>query len=127
MAEDTRTSSARDDVGPGTDSGSGSELVFAELVCADPEWLEREFTALIVANFPPPDPHGAVAPIPPRTPVITVVAGRSRGARDDRESSFPHPPRWREEPAAGSRARERGPPDATPSTPTGDRKGRGDR
>jgi hypothetical protein len=40
---------------------------FAELICADPQWLRAEFDALITAGFgaPPAWPH---PPAPPRLP-----------------------------------------------------------
>ena len=49
--------------------GLGSRSVraeFAELICADDQWLRSEFDALIAANFgvPPAPPR----PAPPRTP-----------------------------------------------------------
>lgn len=39
---------------------------FAELICADEQWLREEFDALIAANYPPSPP----SPAPPRTPPL---------------------------------------------------------
>jgi hypothetical protein len=40
--------------------------LFAELICADEQWLHEEFDALIAASYgPPPVPP---RPAPPRTP-----------------------------------------------------------
>jgi len=40
---------------------------FAELICADDQWLREEFDALIAANYQPPSPP---PPAPPRTPPL---------------------------------------------------------
>ncbi|HEY1914438.1 MAG TPA: hypothetical protein VGH27_02580 [Streptosporangiaceae bacterium] len=40
---------------------------FAELICADDQWLHDEFDALIAANYQPP---GRPVPAPPRTPPL---------------------------------------------------------
>jgi hypothetical protein len=40
---------------------------FAELICADDQWLREEFDALIEANYRPPVPP---RPAPPRTPPL---------------------------------------------------------
>jgi hypothetical protein len=40
---------------------------FAELICADDQWLREEFDALIAANYQPPRPP---RPAPPRTPPL---------------------------------------------------------
>lgn len=41
---------------------------FADLICADPQWLRAEFDALIAASFGPPPAQPPAAPprIPPR-------------------------------------------------------------
>jgi len=52
----------------------------AELICADPQWLGREFAELIAANYPP----AAAAPArtaPPRRPRVVTATGR-RPIRD---------------------------------------------
>jgi hypothetical protein len=114
MTGPIRTSSAQE-VSSNADSGSGYELVFLELICAHPEWLEREFMALIDANFPPSHPSGAVAAIPPHRPparpvaVVTATAGRPRDARAGRGSREGRP-RWRERRSPSPRTRERSPP-----------------
>jgi hypothetical protein len=41
--------------------------VFAELICADDQWLRDEFDALIAASYPPPGPP---PPAPPRVPPL---------------------------------------------------------
>jgi hypothetical protein len=40
---------------------------FADLICADEQWLREEFDALIAANYRPPGPP---PPAPPRTPPL---------------------------------------------------------
>jgi hypothetical protein len=40
---------------------------FAELICADPQWLREEFTALVSASFGAP-PAWPRPPAPPRVP-----------------------------------------------------------
>jgi hypothetical protein len=42
-----------------------ADAAFADLICADPQWLDAEFDALVSASFsePPPPP-----PAPPRVP-----------------------------------------------------------
>jgi hypothetical protein len=47
---------------------------FAELICADPQWLDEEFSALMAANFSAP-PAWPRPPAPPTFP----PGGRSRG------------------------------------------------
>src|SRR5690242_521475 len=41
---------------------------FADLICADPQWLDAEFDALISASFsePPAPPRPAPPRVPPR-------------------------------------------------------------
>jgi hypothetical protein len=48
---------------------------FAELICADPQWLDEEFSALMAANFTAP-PAWPRPPAPPTFP----PAGRPRPA-----------------------------------------------
>ena len=40
---------------------------FAELICADPQWLDEEFSALMAANFTAP-PAWPRPPAPPTVP-----------------------------------------------------------
>jgi hypothetical protein len=40
---------------------------FAELICADPQWLDQEFSALMAANFSAP-PAWPRPPAPPTVP-----------------------------------------------------------
>jgi hypothetical protein len=57
-----------------------TEAEFADLVCADPQWLRDEFDALIAASFsyPPPAPPSAPPAVPRRGP-WHPPAGRSTG------------------------------------------------
>jgi hypothetical protein len=45
-----------------------ADTTFAELICADPQWLREEFDALISASFgqPPEPPLPAPPTVPPR-------------------------------------------------------------
>jgi hypothetical protein len=45
-----------------------ADMAFAELICADPQWLDAEFDALISASFgaPPAPPRPAPPRVPPR-------------------------------------------------------------
>ena len=44
-----------------------ADTAFAELICADPQWLNAEFDALISASFSePPAPPPAPPRVPPR-------------------------------------------------------------
>ncbi len=71
---------------------------FADLVLADPAWLEAEFDAIVAANFgPPPKP----SPPPRASGPSYPSAGRTRSRR---------PPRVRA-PAGQCPRRERSPPD----------------
>jgi hypothetical protein len=44
-----------------------ADAAFAELICADDQWLREEFDALIAANYQPPGPP---PPAPPRVPPL---------------------------------------------------------
>ena len=44
-----------------------ADAKFAELICADPQWLRAEFDALIAAGFGAP-PAWPQLPAPPRVP-----------------------------------------------------------
>jgi hypothetical protein len=60
---------------------------FAELVCADPQWLRAEFDALITAGFgaPPAWPHPPAPPrVPPYRPSANPPAPPRRGTRPTR-------------------------------------------
>jgi len=72
---------------------------FAELICADPQWLDEEFSALMAANFTAPPAW----PRPPAPP--TFPPGRFRGTPAGR----PAPPRRIGSAPAGAAARWRGP------------------
>ena len=43
-----------------------ADTAFAELICADAQWLREEFDALVVASFS--QPPAAPPPAPPRVP-----------------------------------------------------------
>jgi hypothetical protein len=45
-----------------------ADTAFADLICADPQWLHEEFDALIEASFrePPASPPPAPPRVPPR-------------------------------------------------------------
>jgi hypothetical protein len=47
-----------------------ADAMFAELICADVQWLREEFDALIAASFrqPPAAPPPAPPRVPPRRP-----------------------------------------------------------
>ena len=73
---------------------------FAELICADAQWLREEFDALIAASFS--QPPAAPPPAPPRVPP---------------HRRHPGPPRWR-------RPRPRRPAITAPVTSPGHRRQR---
>jgi hypothetical protein len=53
-----------------------ADATFAELICADPQWLRAEFDALITAGFgaPPAWPRPPAPPrVPPRRPPANPV------------------------------------------------------
>ena len=43
-----------------------ADMAFAELICADAQWLREEFDALVAASFS--EPPAAPPPAPPRVP-----------------------------------------------------------
>jgi hypothetical protein len=61
-----------------------AETAFADLTCADPEWLRDEFDALVSASFgqPPAPPPGRTAPVSP---------GRRRPASELPAAARTHP------------------------------------
>jgi hypothetical protein len=50
-----------------------ADTAFAELICADAQWLREEFDALIAASFG--QPPAARPPAPPRVPPPHGLAG----------------------------------------------------
>lgn len=50
-----------------------ADMAFAELICADAQWLRAEFDALISASFS--QPPAAPPPAPPRVPPFPGRAG----------------------------------------------------
>lgn len=81
-----------------------ADLRFAELVCADPQWLRAEFDALIRAGFGPPPtwPH---RPAPPRVPPRNPMPGHAGPPVLKARPATPGRPRSR-----GRRGRQRSPP-----------------
>ena len=71
---------------------------FAELICADPQWLDEEFSALMAANFTAP-PAWPRPPAPPTAPLPGRFPGTPPGqpARPTRTELAPVRvrPRWR--------------------------------
>jgi hypothetical protein len=43
-----------------------ADIAFADIICADPQWLDAEFDALIAASFI--EPPGSLPPAPPPVP-----------------------------------------------------------
>jgi hypothetical protein len=52
-----------------------ADATFAELICADPQWLRAEFDALITAGFGTP-PAWPRPPAPPRVPPSALPPAR---------------------------------------------------
>ncbi len=63
-----------------------ADTAFADLICADPQWLDAEFDALIAASFSEPPASRPPAPprFPPRpgTPPPLSCGPRPRPGRD---------------------------------------------
>jgi hypothetical protein len=87
-----------------------ADAAFADLICADPQWLDAEFDALIAASFgePPAQPP----PAPPRVPPSPGSTPPSPDpASGPAAAAFP---------AAGpGHGRQRSPPAHLPSRPPG--------
>ena len=64
------------------------DTVFAELICADPQWLREEFDALIAASFS--QPPAAPPPAPPRVPPHRRHPGSPRPGRQRRRPPARH-------------------------------------
>ncbi|HLX48801.1 MAG TPA: hypothetical protein VKS82_10760 [Streptosporangiaceae bacterium] len=85
-----------------------ADAAFAELICADDQWLREEFEALIAANYQPPSPPlpapARTPPLPPRrqAPAPPWVPGSGS------QAVFTHP-------GSGLR-RQRSPPRIFPAT-----------
>jgi len=78
--------------------------MFAELICADGQWLQQEFDALIAANYRPPGPP---PPAPPRTPPLP--------SRPREPAQYPVPGRGPQAVSSHARSglrRQRSPPPA---------------
>jgi hypothetical protein len=80
-----------------------ADTAFAELICADAQWLREEFDALIAASFsqPPAEPP----PAPPRVPPHRRHPGPSRG-----RWLRPRPPALTAAVTAPGHRRQRSPP-----------------
>lgn len=93
---------------------TGVELV--ELVCADPEWVQREFTELIEANYPPAAAAPARVGPPCRTGVATGAGPRPTRQRPGSSRSSRVGPRVRRRYLALAKgpARQRSPPGRAP-------------
>jgi hypothetical protein len=78
------------------------DTAFADVICADPQWLREEFDELISASFdqPPAPPP----PAPPRVPPS------GRGRPPSRRRPGVHPARVAPARAAQGRRRQRSPP-----------------
>jgi hypothetical protein len=86
-----------------------ADAAFADLICADPQWLDAEFDALIAASFgePPAQPP----PAPPRVP--PSPGSTPPPSPDPASGSAPASPA-----AAGSgHGRQRSPPAHLPGRP----------
>ncbi|HTX28147.1 MAG TPA: hypothetical protein VME19_14130 [Streptosporangiaceae bacterium] len=110
-----------------------ADAAFADMVCADPQWLREEFDALIAASFsePPPPPPPAPPRVPPRpgtppppsrrpVPDPALPASPATGPEHRRQRSPPahipgRPPGRR--PGPRSAARDSDQHRATPSRP----------
>jgi len=98
---------------PGRTATSSPPAALAEVVCADPDLLALEFEALMAANYP----HAADRP-DPRSPRRTgrLLARRlppTRPSLPAERESVPFADEQADEEHA--RARQRGPPAATPA------------
>jgi hypothetical protein len=80
-----------------------ADAMFAELICADAEWLREEFDALIAASFR--QPPAAPPPAPPRVP-----PGRRHPGPPGHHRSRPCPPAVIVFVAAPGQRRQRSPP-----------------
>jgi hypothetical protein len=65
-----------------------ADATFAELICADPQWLRAEFDTLITAGFgaPPAWPH---PPAPPQVPPEHTPANPFPPPRRDTRAAPP--------------------------------------
>src|SRR5690349_18379499 len=87
-----------------------ADAAFAELICADPQWLDAEFDALIAASFGEPP-----APPPPAPPRVPQSPGSTPPPSPDPASG----PAAAASPAAAGpgHGRQRSPPAHLPSRP----------
>ena len=81
-----------------------ADAAFADLICADPQWLRAEFDALISASFsePPAPPRPAPPRVPPRpgnpcppsrrpAPYPAAITSAATGPEHGRQRSPPAP------------------------------------
>jgi hypothetical protein len=91
-----------------------ADAAFADLICADPQWLDAEFDALISASFS--EPPASSPPAPPRVPP------RPGGTPPPSRRPAPGPTAVAAPAAAGpGHGRQRSPPAHLPSRPRGRR------
>ncbi|RSD17170.1 hypothetical protein [Amycolatopsis eburnea] len=92
---------------PDTARETAARAGFAELICADPDWVRAEFDAMVAANFRTPPPRREPAPRPDSSGHRTSSRGhRDAGRRTPPTIPVPPCPR-----------RERSPP--RPASDTG--------
>jgi len=80
-----------------------ADAAFAELICADAQWLREEFDALIAASFS--QPPAAPPPAPPRAP-----PPRSRTGPPGRHRPRPGAPALTPPVTTPAQRRQRSPP-----------------
>ena len=86
-----------------------ADTAFAELICADAQWLREEFDALIAASFS--QPPAAPPPAPPRVP-----PARGRTGPPGRHRPRPSPPAITLPVPAPGQRRQRSPPAWLPAS-----------
>jgi hypothetical protein len=98
-----------------------ADMAFADLICADPEWLDAEFDALIGASFgePPAPPPPAPPRLPPRPGIPRPPSRRARPgpAATPSPATGPHHGRQRSPPAHPLRPQGRRPVPRTAGRP----------
>ncbi|HEX6527501.1 MAG TPA: hypothetical protein VF070_46930 [Streptosporangiaceae bacterium] len=91
-----------------------ADTAFADLICADPQWLDAEFDALIAAYFS--EPPATPPPAPPRVPPRPGAPGPpSRQLVAPGLASIASPV------AGPGHGRQRSPPPCLPGRPPGSR------
>ena len=80
-----------------------ADTAFAELICADAQWLREEFDALVAASFG--QPPAAPPPAPPRVPPRRRPPVPPRWRQPQ-----PHPPATSDRVTVPGQRRQRSPP-----------------